>query len=112
MDSEIEVNIIPTYREPRYRLSTTIDGVLYNLRFRFNERANKWFMDVYDSKMERVHIGITLLPNKMFIIPEINEDGVFYYYRDVDESEATLFTSSDAFFLPDSCHLMYMVGVK
>jgi hypothetical protein len=44
-----------------YSQRVELDGVIYNLNFRFNERLNLWVMDVLDSDEADILIGLPLL---------------------------------------------------
>lgn len=43
--------VVPTSTTvPAYRERVSLDGTLYQLRFRFNGRINAWILDLYDAE--------------------------------------------------------------
>lgn len=40
--------IIPTFTDPYYDQTVTLDGRPYLLTFRYNQREDRWYMDVAD----------------------------------------------------------------
>lgn len=46
-----------------YKYRVTLDGVSYNLRFRFNARYNKWIMDILTFDDVPISLGRPVLTN-------------------------------------------------
>jgi hypothetical protein len=45
------ISIIPTStKDSNYRQRTVLDGVEYELLFRWNQRESKWYMEIYDTE--------------------------------------------------------------
>lgn len=40
------IYIIPTFDDPFYTQTTSLDGVQYLLEFRYNQRENSWYLNV------------------------------------------------------------------
>ncbi len=72
-----------------YSEQVLLDGVLYGLRFRWNHRANAWFMDVSDTSgtalvwgrrlvvglpLLRQHHALAIPPGEMLILDAENTD--------------------------------------
>lgn len=46
-----------------YEFQIELDGIVYTLKFRFNERMGRWLMDIADSISNELLNGIVLLTN-------------------------------------------------
>lgn len=57
---------------PWHKFRVTLSGVVYTLRFRFNNRSNRWEMDIADASDTDILDGIPLLI----------ESDLTYQYRD------------------------------
>jgi hypothetical protein len=58
--------VIPTSFDPAvpfYQQETTLEGRSYLLTFRFNTRANKWFLDIADESGSPIAEGDTIVAN-------------------------------------------------
>lgn len=56
--------IIPTRGDLlNYDQSVTLDGVVFNLQFRFNQRDDAWTLNVLDESQNRIKSGIKLVAN-------------------------------------------------
>lgn len=55
---------IPTRSDlPAFNERIELEGVIYNLDFRLNERMNKWAMDILDEEESPIVSGLLLLTN-------------------------------------------------
>lgn len=73
---------IPMFTDvPWFRQQVTLSGNLYNLRFRFNVRSNRWIMDIADANNTDVLLGLPVLIlrnlNNQFVVTG-NPPGVLY----------------------------------
>ena len=56
--------IIPTRGDIQdYNQTVTLDGALFNLEFRFNQRDDAWTLNVLDESQVRIRSGIKLVAN-------------------------------------------------
>jgi len=46
---------------PLFSLETQLDGTLYSLTFRWNSRANQWFVDLADAANDPIVSGIAIV---------------------------------------------------
>ena len=55
---------IPTRNDlPSYLQRVELESVIYNLSFRYNERMDRWVMDIQDQEENNILMGIVLLTN-------------------------------------------------
>ena len=56
--------LIPTRSDvANYYQRTVLDGVVYNLRFYYNDRDNSWYLSISDVNGTPIRTGIKLIPN-------------------------------------------------
>ncbi len=58
----------------RYRLTTELDAVNYVLDFRWNTRAEAWFVDVLREDESPIHTSIKLMLGTLLAFEERGED--------------------------------------
>lgn len=46
---------------PYFSIETQLDGVLYSMTFRWNDRAGQWFVDIADAANDPIVSGIALV---------------------------------------------------
>lgn len=71
----MSIQIVPTpppgvaFSEQR----TTLEGVDYTLKFRWNARDSAWYMDIADAEAVTLRTGIKLVPNfrLLFYVPPL-----------------------------------------
>lgn len=51
---------IPTFSDPSYRQTTTLEGVTYILQFDFNMRACAWYLSIADADNVDIYNGVKL----------------------------------------------------
>lgn len=49
---------------PAYRFQIELESVLYFMEFRYSERSERWFFDIYDSDENIIIGGIKILNNQ------------------------------------------------
>jgi len=54
---------LPTFPEPLHTYSTSLDGIEYRLKFDYSQRADRWYLSVYDALGEPIRVGIKLVPS-------------------------------------------------
>lgn len=54
---------LPTYPEPLHTYSTTLNGVEYRFKFDYSQRADRWYMSVFDAVGDPIRQGIKLVPS-------------------------------------------------
>lgn len=92
---------IPTRNDfPSYSQRIELEGVIYNLSFRFNERMNRWIMDIQDQEENDILIGIVMLTSVPLLQQYIKEGlppGDFILlHRDGTDTNAGRFDLGDA----------------
>jgi hypothetical protein len=55
------VAYIPTYSDPFYTLTSTLDGVTYLLTFDYNQRCDCWYLSVATEEGDDIYNGIKLV---------------------------------------------------
>ena len=103
--SKVEVNTLTLLRDYKYDYSSTLNGEMFNFKIRYNSRAGKYFLSVYDSNFEEIRIGIAILPDRVFSIDRISPNGVFIMQEDYKVLEGA---DSDPRFLVDRCTLLFI----
>ena len=53
--------VIPTYADPFYSERVTLDGVVYNLHFRWHTREGRWYFSIHDVEDTPLLVSIKLL---------------------------------------------------
>lgn len=48
---------------------TRLDGRDYLLRFRYNERENRWYLSIYDEEEEPILLGLKIVANWRLLKP-------------------------------------------
>lgn len=70
---------IPLFANPFFTEQVVIEGVTYNLRFRYNTSLDRWYMDLLDADGAAILLGQKLVCNKIlnrFSADERNPTGV------------------------------------
>lgn len=61
----VSVETIPLKSDVfNYRFSISLSGILYNFWVRYNARADRWSLNIYDSSNNLIMAGIPLLINR------------------------------------------------
>ena len=56
--------IVPTRGDlANYDQTIELDGVVFGLRFRFNQRDDSWYVSLHDADGRAIRSGIKLIPN-------------------------------------------------
>lgn len=61
--------VIPTLANgvPYYTFRTKLDGRDYNFRFAWNQRMERWFMDIMDTEENPLALGIKIVANQRLL---------------------------------------------
>lgn len=51
---------LPLYEDPLYTYQTTLDGVEYRLKLDYSQRADRWYLSVFDAEGDPIRQGIKL----------------------------------------------------
>jgi hypothetical protein len=82
--------------------SITIDGVMYYLRFTYNEENNNWSFGVYDENEEPI-VAMTKLVPYFPLLWQYRDsrlpDGEFYAFSDYNQIQRESFNRLDAEFV-------------
>lgn len=105
MGNKLDINTLPLLREYKYNYSSNLNGELFNFKVRYNSRAEKYFLSIYDSKFNRIRSGIALLPDKSFVVDRVSPTGMFIMQEDFKLIEGV---DSDPRFLVDRCTLLFV----
>ena len=54
---------IPLFSDTYYTYAIPLEGVSYNLEFVYNERAQLYYINLYDADMNALVLGEALVPN-------------------------------------------------
>lgn len=57
----MSILIIPTFSDPSYSQTTTLEGISYTLQFDFNQRAYSWYMSIADADGVDIYNGVKLV---------------------------------------------------
>lgn len=75
---------------PAYRFQVTLEGLLYFMEFRFNERAERWFFDIYDAD-ETILIGGIKVLNRQLLTARFKDTklppGDFFCFDESGDDE-------------------------
>lgn len=104
-NSKFDINTLPLLREYKYNYSSNLNGELFNFKVRYNSRAEKYFLSVYDSNFSTIRSGIALLPDRAFTIDRVSASGIFIMQEDSKLVEGE---DSDPRFLVDRCTLLFI----
>lgn len=104
-NSKFDINTLSLLRDYKYDYSSTLNGEMFNFKVRYNSRAGKYFLSIYDSNFEEIRVGIALLPDRVFSIDRISPSGVFIMQEDYKVLEGA---DSDPRFLVDRCTLLFI----
>ena len=84
------IKIIPLISEPSFEQRTELEGIIYTLAFRYNERNETWVMDILTSGKEMLVAGIILHINQD-LLRQYQDDrlpkGLLWLHNIVDELE-------------------------
>lgn len=79
-----------------------IDGVVYGIRFTYNESFDFWSFGIYDEDEEPIVTGTRIVPNFSLLQQYVDNrlpDGEFYCYSIDDEITDESFSVGDAEFV-------------
>lgn len=54
---------LPLYSDPLYTFSTSLDGVDYRFKLDYSQRADRWYLGIFDAEGSPIRQGIKLSPN-------------------------------------------------
>tara|TARA_R110000744_G_C19371770_1_gene563166 strand:+ start:36674 stop:37000 length:327 start_codon:yes stop_codon:yes gene_type:complete len=54
---------LPLYSDYFYSYNVSLEGVSYNIKFKYNTRSQQWSFDLYSRDNTPVILGIVLVPN-------------------------------------------------
>jgi hypothetical protein len=57
----MSILLIPTFSDPNYFETTTLEGISYVLQFDFNQRAYSWYMSIADASGVDIYNGVKLV---------------------------------------------------
>jgi len=84
--------IVPIKNDPNHQLAITLDNVVFNLRFLYNETKDSWVMDIKDGNNTPIITGLRLVPNfpiiKQYVSPNLPK-GDFVCNGNFDIAEIT-----------------------
>lgn len=87
--------LIPTTDYPRYSQRVKLSGVDYLLKFHWNSRSGRWFLDLYSDEEERIVMGIALTVNRPLFLrhhfdPRVPPGELFVVTTTDDQTAPTL----------------------
>ena len=103
---KFNISKLPFIRELKYDFSATVSGELFNFKIRYNVRAGKYMLSIFDTNMEPIQTGIALLPDRVFPVDRISPDGVFFVREDIISIDED--GEGDQRFLADRCSLLFV----
>lgn len=76
---EAAYTTIPLYQTPDYRYYVSLEKVSYQIRFYYNERAERWIVDLSYSSGEPIVLGAALVSQyPMFYDYDLDMNGFFW----------------------------------
>lgn len=53
---------LPLYSDPLYTFNTSLDGVEYRFKLDYSQRADRWYLGIFDAEGSPIRVGIKLSP--------------------------------------------------
>lgn len=70
----METVIIPTRGDiANYDQSIELDGTVFNLKFRYNDRDSAWYLSIHDVDNVPIRSGLKLIPNLALLRQLVSE---------------------------------------
>jgi hypothetical protein len=57
------IQIVPTYADPSWTQSTTLEGTTFLLTFQYNERCQCYYLSIQDSEGNDIYDGVKVVCN-------------------------------------------------
>lgn len=69
----MNIEELTLYPDPFYSYATVLEGVSYNLEFKYNTRIDRWVINLYDSDFNPLVLGKKLLPSIPILFRYVKE---------------------------------------
>lgn len=78
------INILPLYADPDYRYTVTLEGIAYMIRLYFNERVQRWAIDLSYADGTPIILGESLVRNyPLFLDYHIDGLSGYFYIEEI-----------------------------
>ncbi len=90
------VNILPLYQDADYSYTVSLEGIAYKIRLYFNERVQRWAIDLFYADGTPIVLGESLVRNYPIFLDYQIEGLSGYFYieeigKDINETNKHFF---------------------